>query len=271
VESLTMRLIPTRSLWGIREPLDIALPQARAEGFAAIEAPLPLLTDHQRRQLGDLARHHGLGLLPLVTTSGDSVAAHLASLRIALAEALNLGPILINVHSGRDAWNLEESVHFYREVRRIEADCPVTVCHETHRGRTFFNPWRTREVLLAVEGLRLTADFSHWVCVAERRVLDDAAEQDLLLLVADHVRHIHARVGHAQGPQVPDPRDMHYEADLIAHERWWDLIWDRMRAQGCSVCTLTPEFGPPPYQATLPFTGMPVADTAAICRWQMER
>jgi hypothetical protein len=58
---------------------------------------------------------------------------------------------------------------------------------------------------------------------------------------------------------------------LAAHERWWDAIWDAQASRGDGVSTLTPEFGPPPYLQTIPSSGEPVADLAAICDWMAQR
>jgi hypothetical protein len=131
-----------------------------------------------------------------------------------------------------------------------------------------YNPWTTRDLLKAVPGLKLTCDFSHWVCVAER-LLD--GEWSILRQCADHAVHIHARVGYEEGPQVPDPRVPEYRRHLEAHERWWDLVWDRQSNLGHPVTTLTPEFGPPDYLHTLPGSQIPVADLGEICAWQAQR
>ena len=76
---------------------------------------------------------------------------------------------------------------------------------------TFANPWNTQRILRRFPSLKLTCDYSHWVCVAER-LLPDCGE--ILQLSADHCWHLHARVGFEEGPQVPDPR---------APE--WSIIW----------------------------------------------
>ena len=264
-----MRLIPTRHLWGVAQPSSEALPRLAADGFAAVEPVAQWLTEAGIAEMRQLAAVHHLDLLPLVYTSGRTVAEHLAEFRRVLALAMTFAPIRINVHSGLDAWSRDEAMAFYREARAIAADLPVAVCHETHRGRTFYSPWITRDILLAVPGLRLTADFSHWVCVAERRILDE--DPDLLAFVADQVSHIHARVGHSQGPQVPDPRAPEWQEDVLAHEGWWDVVWQRMAARGEEFCTMTPEFGPAPYLAQRPYTNMPMIDLWQICTWQMQR
>jgi hypothetical protein len=82
---------------------------------------------------------------------------------------------------------------------------------------------------------------------------------------------VHARVGYEQGPQVPDPRAPEYQRHLEAHEAWWRLVWKAQERRGFRISTLTPEFGPPDYQHTLPFTRAPVSNLEEICDWQARR
>lgn len=53
---------------------------------------------------------------------------------------------------GRDDWNIEESIKFYRGTIKIDREFGVSgfVCHETHRSRSLFTPWVTRMILEAV-------------------------------------------------------------------------------------------------------------------------
>ena len=264
-----MKLIPTRHLWGVNEPWESAFPRFSAGGYRAIEIPVQWLSNEDGTRLRQLCLTHGLSIVPQLFTEGATVDQHLASFRQIIAVASTFDPLLINVHSGRDAWSHADAVRFYGEVCRIEADLDVVICHETHRGRPLFSSWATRDILTAVPNLRLTADFSHWVCVAERLVLDE--DPELLRLVADHTVHMHARVGYAEGPQVPDPRAPEYLPEVEAHERWWTVVWERMAARGLTQVTLTPEFGPGRYLHHLPHTDVPVADLEAICTWQMKR
>ena len=177
-------------------------------------------------------------------------------------------PDFHNSHSGLDLWPERETMTFWEDVLRFQEDNNLDVGHETHRGRILFNPRETLTSLNKFPGLQLTADFSHWVNVCER-VLDD--EDMGLETVAPRVRHIHARVGYEQGPQVPDPRAPEYAPQLAAHEHWWAAVWKARAALGQSDFTLTPEFGPPAYQHTLPYTQMPVADPWEISLWMANR
>lgn len=94
---------------------------------------------------------------------------------------------------------------------------------------------------------------------------------EIIKLCAQRCIHLHSRVGYEQGPQVSDPRAPEYEAHLLAHERWWDIIWKTQKDNGHLMSTLTPEFGPPEYQHTFPFTKTPVSDLWEICTWVHNR
>ncbi|MGC5340916.1 sugar phosphate isomerase/epimerase, partial [Escherichia coli] len=73
---------------------------------------------------------------------------------------------------------------------------------ETHRASSLYSPWLTLDIVRQLPRLRYTADISHWVVVCER-LLDDPLDD--LTLFLERVHHVQARVGYAQGPQVPDP------------------------------------------------------------------
>ena len=92
-----------------------------------------------------------------------------------------------------------------------------------------------------------------------------------MTLVIERTDHIHSRVGYSQGPQVPDPRAPEYAGELAAHEEWWDRIWDSMEVRGREWASMTPEFGPYPYQQAVPFTGEPMVDLREVCDWQAGR
>jgi len=116
--------------------------------------------------------------------------------------------------------------------------------------------------------LKLTCDFSHWVCVAER-LLEDCG--DIIQLAAQRCQHLHARVGFEEGPQVSDPRAPEWARHVAVHEGWWDQIWSAQAKRGLEIPTLTPEFGPAPYLPLLPYTQMPVANLSDICDWMAHR
>jgi hypothetical protein len=193
-------------------------------------------------------------------------AMHLEDVRIQVARAAQAEALFCTCLVGSDSWPLAKAVDFYGRALELGHQLGATLTFETHRSRPTFHPWATTELLRALPELRLTCDFSHWCVVCER--LPD--EEAVLALVVAHARHVHARVGYAQGPQVPDPRAPEYEAELLAHESWWRRIARAVTERG-ELVTVTPEFGPDGYLQQAPFTQQPVADLAEINRWMAAR
>jgi sugar phosphate isomerase/epimerase len=246
--------------------VETLFPKIAAAGFTGIETAAP--PPDERSRFRDRLRAHGLDFVASTFTRGVTVEDHLDSLRRQLEEAATLEPLLIGCHGGRDAWSWSQCEQFFEGALEAEKAIGLPVAHETHRGRPLYSPWTTRDLLSAFPDLHLCADLSHWVVVAER-LLDN--EVDIIEQAAAHTIHIHARVGYEEGPQVPDPRAPEYARHLDAHEHWWDMIWDKQEARGMAVSTLTPEFGPPMYLHTLPYSNVPVADLWDVCTWQAQR
>lgn len=267
-----MKLALVRHLWGVDQTpgLDQYLPRWRKVGYEAIEVSWRFVAD--RPAFFRLLKRNSLGWVPQAYTNnfkaGGSVREHLVSLEEQIRECLKHQPLFFNVHSGSDAWSLAEASDFYGAALELERRIGIPIAHETHRQRYFGNPWTTRDVLKQFPALKLTCDFSHWVCVAER-LLEDCGP--IIQLAAQHCHHLHARVGHEEGPQISDPRAPEWARHLAAHEKWWDQIWAAQKKRGVKTSYLTPEFGPAPYMPLLPFTQAPVADLADICDWQARR
>jgi hypothetical protein len=261
-----MRLDLYRSLWGVSTPFPQLAPTLRASGYVGIETRLP--APAEQAEFRSLLRDHELNLIGILSTAGSTPLEHLDSLRRQSEELAAYGAVQITAQSGRDDWSLAESVDFYTRAAEWERSVSIPIAHELHRGRTFFHPWVTRDVLRDVPGIRLCIDYSHWVCVAER--LLDAADP-ILALCAERALHIHTRVGYEEGPQVPDPSAPEYARHLAAHERWWKQAIDTQRSHGRTVLTATPEYGPPMYLHTHPHTNAPVAEIGQIVDWSARR
>lgn len=266
-----MQLALVRHLWGVdlANSLQARFAEWRRFAYEGIETPLFLLPDLAQFRRA-LCEHEFFWIPQIFTGPGHSrsVEDHVTTLRKEVESCLPERPLFFNAQSGCDAWSLEQAADFYGRAVELEKSLGVMICHETHRSRYLSNPWNTRAILERVPELNLTCDFSHWVCVAER-LLPDCAEE--LAAAADHCRHIHARVGYEEGPQVPDPRAPEWKRHLEAHEAWWDQVWQAQRGKGTERITLTPEFGPPPYMQTLPYTQQPLAALADVCDWMAQR
>lgn len=255
-----------RHLWGVTEPWEACFPKFKAAGYHGIDALPPDPADRERFR--QLLGAFGFDYILQILTTGATVEEHVASFRQQLEAGLDLRPILVGCHGGRDAWSEAESEAFFGQVLEIEREVGIPVGHETHRGRILYNPWVTARMLDRFPDLRLVCDFSHWTCVAERLLGD---QDDIIARCAERCVHIHARVGYEEGPQVPDPRAPEYRYCLDRFEGWWRRIWDAQAARGLAVTTLTPEYGPPGYLHTLPWTRQPVADLWEISDWQAQR
>eukprot|EP00628_Pelagophyceae_sp_CCMP2097_P017871 CAMPEP_0206845714 /NCGR_PEP_ID=MMETSP0975-20121206/24627_1 /ASSEMBLY_ACC=CAM_ASM_000399 /TAXON_ID=483370 /ORGANISM="non described non described, Strain CCMP2097" /LENGTH=356 /DNA_ID=CAMNT_0054388299 /DNA_START=46 /DNA_END=1113 /DNA_ORIENTATION=+ len=115
----------------------------------------------------------GLEYVAQVHTCGYPIASaaveeHTSSLKALVAIAQDLGASLANVHGGVDSWGNEERSKFFDAADDVENDSGLPLAHETHRMRALSTPWATRDALAAFPKLKLTADLSHWVIVAER-------------------------------------------------------------------------------------------------------
>lgn len=252
-----MRILFFRGTWGMAESkTEDQLAKIRAGGFDGVEMGAPEDAGGRqalRRLLDDL----GLDLIVQIWTAGKSPEEHLLSFESQFRRAAELKPVWVNAHTGKDYFRPDENLRLVELGRRLENETGVPVVHEVHRGRMTFSAPTTAALLHAAPDLRLTADFSHWCCVHESLLADQPEAVDLAIRRSAH---IHARVGHPEGPQVNDPRAPEWSAVVETHLDWWARIVRHRREQGADTLTITPEFGPPDYLPTLPFTRQPVAD-----------
>jgi sugar phosphate isomerase/epimerase len=232
--------------------------RVRAAGFDGIEMSLP--TDAAARERWcELIADAGLQLIAQQweTVFHPGFEAHRTALAQYLENACAARPLLVNSHTGKDFYTFEQNRELIALAAAIAERHGVPVVHEIHRSRFSGHPMLLAPYLRAMPELTLTADLSHWCCACES-LLDD--QPQAIDAIVPHVRHIHARVGHAQGPQVNDFRAPEWGAALAAHLLWWDRIVAARKAAGATRMTLTPEFGPAPYTQALPYSGAPVSD-----------
>jgi sugar phosphate isomerase/epimerase len=268
-----MELQCFKTKWGFEGSFEAFAEAATYEGYDGLEGPVPLDLKSQQ-EIRDVLAGSGLSLIAEICTGGSyvpdshaTVADHVEDFQRKLDAALAVSPRQVNSMAGCDAWSMSQAMDFFGQVIERSQGCGVMVTFETHRARTLFNPWITRDLVLALPELYLTCDFSHWCVVAERLM---GTESEAMEVVYPRARHIHGRVGYEQGPQVPHPGAPEYAYALSAHQGWWQHCWERMLEAGMKVTTLTPEFGPGGYLHHMPFTDMPVGDLTQINQWMME-
>ncbi|MFC5451931.1 sugar phosphate isomerase/epimerase family protein [Paenibacillus aestuarii] len=261
-----MQLKLIKSLWGMNGSLESQIQQIAEAGYTGVEAAIGYMDN--REELSRLLAQYKLELIAQVITKGNSAEDHIHSFKEQVAYATHYGAILVDAHGGKDSFDRDQLRQFYDAALNVEASLGVPIGHETHRGRPLFTPWTTAALLREFPELKLTADISHWLCVCES-YLDDHAEA--LQLAAQRTLHIHARVGYPQGPQVPHPAAPEFERELYVHEAFWEAVLVQSQAEHRPFVTMTPEYGPPGYLHTLPFTKQPVSDLWEVCSWMAKR
>lgn len=175
---------------------------------------------------------------------GQTINEFCKSFEYYLNLSLESNPILINSHSGKDCFTLDEQLRVIDTAENFAVKKTIRVAHETHRGRIGFGPVNSRELFGMRPKMKITADFSHWVCVTESYLEDFEKELDEAI---KRTEHIHARVGFTEGPQISDPRNSYWEREVDFFLKIWARILERQQSIGTEVFTITPEFGPPPY------------------------
>jgi sugar phosphate isomerase/epimerase len=248
--------------WGFEGSVDAFCAKAKKEGYDGIEMWWPG-NKRDQDELFAALKQHQLQIGFLCGGSQSNPAEHLASFRTMIDAAANntvQRPLYINCHSGRDYFSYEQNKLFIDHTTALAKQTGITICHETHRSRMMFAAHITRGFIEKIPELKLTFDVSHWCNVHESLLHDQQETVDMALA---RVEHIHARIGHPEGPQVNDPRAPEWEAAVKQHFDWWDKIIERKKKEGKGMTILT-EFGPPDYMPTLPYTRQPLADQWAI-------
>ncbi|ANH81813.1 hypothetical protein A8C56_13225 [Niabella ginsenosidivorans] len=156
-------------------------------------------------------------------------------------------PVLINSHSGKDYFSLEDQCRLIDIAENFSLKYKIPVAHETHRGRMYYCPQNAKELFRLRPSVKLTADFSHWVCVTESYLENFGP---ILSEAIDKTIHVHARIGFPEGPQIPDPRSEHWKEPATKFMEWWRQIIINRKNKGAGTLTITCEFGPPPYMWT---------------------
>ncbi|MBU1215771.1 TIM barrel protein [bacterium] len=268
-----MELKLFKTMWGFTGDFENACIEAKQSGFDGIEGSLPSEAQTRAYWKECLDKYELSFICEIVTGGGYvplrhlSPQEHLNDIESALKNSVEFVPLFATCIGGCDAWSEDESVKFFKDAIALAKSYEIEICFETHRSRSLFTPWITRRVVEAIPEIFLTADISHWCVVCERQM---ESELDTISAIAPNVRHIHARVGYDQGPQVPHPAAPEYKYALIAHQKCWEIIWDAQQSNAREVTTMTPEFGPDGYLHTLPFTGAPVADLWEINCWMAD-
>jgi sugar phosphate isomerase/epimerase len=248
--------------WGFNGTPEEFCAKAKQEGYDGIEMWWPMNKKDQDELFAALQKHQ-LDIGFLCGGTQNNPAEHLDFFKKMIDAAAGntiQRPLYINCHSGRDHFSYAQNKLFIDHTTALAKQTGITICHETHRSRMMFAAHVCRNFIEQIPELKITFDVSHWCNVHESLLHDQAETMELVL---QRVEHIHARIGHAEGPQVNDPRAPEWEAAVKQHFDWWEKVIERKKKNGERMTILT-EFGPPDYMPTLPYTRQPLGDQWAI-------
>jgi len=244
--------------WG-HEHLEIGqfLQQIQKAGYDGIETWLPADSKDQRILLDFVEQHNFCLVVHQHEAIGNTFKDFKASFITNLYKCAEIRPLLINSHTGRDYFTNEQLLELVDSAAEFSDRTGILVTHETHRGRMGYSP-QMMEILFELnEVFQITADFSHWVCVTESMLENFSG---VLNKAISRCKHIHARVGFEEGPQISDPRAPEWDYALQNFLSWWDEIVAVNDLNQTQILPITTEFGPPPYMPLIPFTKKPVAN-----------
>ena len=243
--------------WGNELSWDAFCDRTKNSGYDGIEVWFPTEKGSQDQLKAALSKH-GLEVAFLNGTNKalpfkESLATYIHHFET----LIEWNPVYINCHTGSDFFTFEQNKAFINAANKISKEKDIPIYHETHRGRFSYNLPDTNTYLKAIPDLMLTLDISHWMVVHESLL---QGKDELLENVIKQSKHIHARVGHAEGPQVNDPEAPEWKSALDRHMNIWETVIKKEWENGRDVFTITTEFGPPNYLPALPYTQIPVSD-----------
>lgn len=252
----TGKLLFFQTDWGRQVTWDVFCERTKASGYYGIETWFPSDSGIQN-ELKSALEKHGLKIAFLHGTDkslpfSESLKAYTEGFKDLLAWS----PAYINCHTGSDFFSFEQNKSFIEAAIRVAKKSNIPIYHETHRGRFSYNLPDTNKYVAAIAELKLTLDISHWMVVHESLL---QRQNELLVEIVSRSHHIHARVGHAEGPQVSDPEAPEWKDALERHLDIWEKVI-RQQWKDHDSFTITTEFGPADYMPTLPYTRLPVAD-----------
>ena len=237
--------------WGSEQiPWPQFLQSVQEAGYAGIEwFPFGEEVDHE--DVIQQLKERGLkwSIVMTVLNAPVDVTAYTIALRHQLTALTMLGkyshpPLFISAQTGREYFTAQQIGECLEVCAAVSRQTGIAIHQETHRNKWSYAAHVVAPVLDLYPETLLTLDMSHWFCVSESYLED---QQAAVTKALTHTRHIHARVGHTEGPQVFDPASEEYAEALNAHLAIWDRFIQLRRSAGDTHCTITPEFGPPPY------------------------
>ena len=265
-DTFKLKLLATN--WGFPGSLEEYCAKVKKEGYDGIEIWWPLEKKDQD-ELFTCLKKYELEVGFLCAGSDSNYQKHfdqfIQMIDAAAKESIQR-PLYINCHSGRDYFSYEQGKTFMDHTIALAKSTGIKICHETHRSRLLYSAPVAKHYMETIPDLRVTFDVSHW-CNVHESLLEN--QMETINMTLQRVDHIHARIGHPEGPQVNDPRAPEWDHAVKAHVAWWDKVVELKKQKGDTLTVLT-EFGPPDYMPTLPYTRQPLADQWAVNVYMMQ-
>lgn len=251
--------------WGCEQDSpNVFIDKVLAAGYEGIEISLPpspeTFTPHFLRQLEGIRNDNPdfIFIAQHLTSPGtDSVGQYIRNMEKNLLELSSYKPTFINSHTGKDFYSFDDNCKVLEAALTISQKTGVPILHETHRGRFSFHTATLLPYLEKFPELELVGDLSHFCTVSESLLAD---QQHILQKIIPHITHLHARVGHEQGPQVNNPFAPEWQEHMDVFLSWWKQIIQHRKAEGNDQFSITPEFGSAPYMPAMPFTQAPLSN-----------
>ena len=265
------------TMWGLIEeaagPYPLAkLPalvrKIKSLGYSGIEMPIAMAMKFGSSKFQELMEAEGMLYIAQVFSSGApptpgnlgiasefgiehladnkentrDVARHQAVWGAQVRECAKLGAVLhsVNSHTGKDYFNDAEADALFTYCVALEKELGIVINHETHRARILYSPWPAPRIFDAHPQLHYTFDLSHFSVVTETGAADPEVNA-VVAKLTPRVRHVHARVGFEEGPQVPDPRGPIWAPYMAGYMKWWRAVYEAAIARGDAVMSTTPE------------------------------
>lgn len=242
--------------WGSEQLLfEEFLQKVKYAGYDGVEMSFPMEFEDKSKRVESIKKF-GLEIIAQHWETVDSnFEMHAKNFALRLLNLADVNPLFINSQTGKDYFTIQQNSTLIELADTISKDTNVKIIHETHRGKFSFAAHTIFPYLNSLPSLSLCLDISHWCCVAET-FLDD--QEEAVEKAIHRTHHIHARVGHTEGPQVMDPRTVENKEILERHISWWQRVINKRKHEGFQSFTITPEFGAPPYLHLFPYTQRPL-------------
>lgn len=238
--------------WGSHQiPWDVFLSKVKALGYYGVEIAIPEDQSEWECLISLLADYDLKFIAQHCETEESDFLSHRERFEYHLKRIAKTKPLFINSHTGKDYFSQQQNIELLDLASQISVDYGVNITHETHRGRFSFAAHVLNDYLTIKSTTKLSLDISHWFCVAESMLLD---QEKSLKLAINHTAHIHARIGHAQGPQVNNPAAPEWKDVIERHLQIWNDVVVERKKQGAKHIDITTEFGPMPYAPSAPFS-----------------